>query len=312
MSKTLPNLLDRSREIHEDHVLYRYGNGLVVKTDLPLRDDTTRVLGLGVPQGAFLNLMLNFPEQVEGKRVLDPFAGSGVLGLMALKQGAARVEFVDLSARAVAFQEENVRLNGFEAHRCACIEASIEDYAPAQPFDFIFCNPPFVPTPDALAGTVTSNGGSDGNLFVKMLLRRLDLLLAPEGQAYIYLMQLVRAGEPLIAGVLEELVRNRAAELTPTQAEPMLFSDYVDAYLRAFASSREATETWARSVQDSCGTDATVEHYALHLRPRTQGHTTWAITDNLSEKYGEGLRIEDPSAALALGRVMENFLASTT
>ena len=72
------------------------------------------------PKGDIANLMLNFPEQVEGKRVLDPFAGSGVLGLMALKQGAARVEFVDLSARAVAFQEENVRLNGFEAHRCAC------------------------------------------------------------------------------------------------------------------------------------------------------------------------------------------------
>jgi tRNA G37 N-methylase Trm5 len=59
--------------------------------------------------------MLNFPEVVRGKRLFEPFAGSGALGFMALKIGARRVDFLDINHRASDFQRENAQLNRFPA-----------------------------------------------------------------------------------------------------------------------------------------------------------------------------------------------------
>lgn len=46
---------------------------------------------------------------IEGRRVLDLFAGSGQLGIEALSRGAAHATFVDSSQRAIAVVEKNLR-----------------------------------------------------------------------------------------------------------------------------------------------------------------------------------------------------------
>ena len=51
---------------------------------------------------------------VEGRRVLDLFAGTGQLGIEALSRGAERCVFVDASREAVKVVKENVELTGFE------------------------------------------------------------------------------------------------------------------------------------------------------------------------------------------------------
>jgi hypothetical protein len=83
----LPDLLGRTSEVHGEEVLYRFANGLFIKTEVWNKADRHRILPLGSPQGSLMNHMLGFPEVVRGKRLFEPFAGSGALGFMALKLG---------------------------------------------------------------------------------------------------------------------------------------------------------------------------------------------------------------------------------
>ena len=109
---------------------------------------------------------------------------------MALKAGAGRVDFLDINPRALDFQRENAAVNRFPSSRFTSIKGDIADFLPERSYDLILANPPFVPTPAGLDGTITSNGGPDGNRFVEMLLKRLEEFLEPSGRALIYLFQL--------------------------------------------------------------------------------------------------------------------------
>ena len=53
--------------------------------------------------------------ELEGRRVLDLFGGTGQLGIEALSRGAQRCTFVDQRREAAALIRENVKLVGFEA-----------------------------------------------------------------------------------------------------------------------------------------------------------------------------------------------------
>ena len=52
---------------------------------------------------------------IEGRRVLDLFAGTGQLGIEALSRGAKSVTFVDQSNDAIAIVRENLEHCGFAA-----------------------------------------------------------------------------------------------------------------------------------------------------------------------------------------------------
>jgi len=52
--------------------------------------------------------------ELEGRRVLDLFAGTGQLGLEALSRGAEHCTFVDQRREAAALVRENIRLCRFE------------------------------------------------------------------------------------------------------------------------------------------------------------------------------------------------------
>ena len=70
-----------------------------------LRPTTDRV------REAMFNLIENSAGiPLDGKRVLDLFAGTGALGLEALSRGAARVAFVDDGATARALLRRNIEL----------------------------------------------------------------------------------------------------------------------------------------------------------------------------------------------------------
>ena len=129
-SKTLPDLLQRTHEVRGEEVFYRFFNGLTIKTEVFNKNDRLRILPLGTPQGSLMNHILNFPETVQGKSVFEPFAGSGVLGFMALKAGARHVDFLDINPRASDFQRENAALNQFSSNQFTSITADIADFNP--------------------------------------------------------------------------------------------------------------------------------------------------------------------------------------
>ncbi|MDD6175298.1 MAG: 16S rRNA (guanine(966)-N(2))-methyltransferase RsmD [Firmicutes bacterium] len=82
--------------------------------------------------------------QLEGRRVLDLFAGSGQLGIEALSRGAAQAVFVDVSRQSVERIKEN--LNHTKLMKNARVVNS--DFAAflrgkTEPFDVAFLDPPY-------------------------------------------------------------------------------------------------------------------------------------------------------------------------
>jgi len=305
----LPNRVARSVASDGDGRLFRYESGLEIRTDAPLAPSRGRVLGLGTPQATLMNYMLCRPDRLAGRLVFEPFAGSGAIGLMALRAGARHVDLLDKSPRAVRFAKDNASRNGFGAKEVTCIEGSLEDFRPPDAYDLVFANPPFVPTPDAVTGTLTSNAGAEGSLLVEMLLQRLDGLLAPQGEAFIYVFQFVREGQPLVLGAIEKHLTRRSVELTPTQLHPIAADAYFAAYLELFPTHADGIGRWRADIEGRHGVGLALDHYVIHVAGRGEAPTDCAIADNLEEKYGVGLRLTfDEDRELALGRAFENFV----
>ncbi len=78
---------------------------------------------------------------IEGRRALDLFAGTGQLGIEALSRGAAEVVFVDESSAAVRLVKENLAVCGFNSR----VEQtdSLAFLERCGSFDLIFIDPPY-------------------------------------------------------------------------------------------------------------------------------------------------------------------------
>jgi methyltransferase family protein len=307
--RPLPDLLRRSREVQGEQIFDRFGNGLAIKTEIFRKNDRLRILPLGTPQGSLMNHMLNFPEVVKDKEVFEPFAGSGALGFMALKVGARHVDLLDINPRALNFQVENAALNELPRSCYRSIEGDIATFTADRSYDLILANPPFVPTPEGIEGTITSNGGPEGNRFVESLLKRLEELLYPHGQAFIYLFQIVKRGEPLIVELILRYLDHRVVELTPSQARPISFAVYCQTYAEVFPGAKDDIVRWESDLIGRYGDDLLLNHYVARVGPQADGPTSWVIRDNFKEKYGENLLVPfRDDRDLSYNRILENVL----
>ena len=80
---------------------------------------------------------------VEGRRVLDLFAGTGQLGIEALSRGAAECVFVDRRQDAVELVRQNVELCGL-SHAARIRKGDALAYLKSgEKFDLIFLDPPY-------------------------------------------------------------------------------------------------------------------------------------------------------------------------
>lgn len=82
------------------------------------------------------------PEELAGLRVADLGCGSGVLGLAALRLGAASVVAVDTDSLAVRATADNAALNGLTAQvrvQLGSVEA-LAELLEGQPADLLLCN----------------------------------------------------------------------------------------------------------------------------------------------------------------------------
>jgi len=112
--------------------------GIRIKT---LEGDATRPTAERVKEAVFS--MIQF--DIEGRSVLDIFAGSGQLGLEALSRGASRATFVDKSRDAVAIIKDNVHKTGF-SEQSEIYQADYLDFFGrfgSKKFDIVFLDPPY-------------------------------------------------------------------------------------------------------------------------------------------------------------------------
>lgn len=78
---------------------------------------------------------------VEGRRVLDLFAGTGQLGIEALSRGAASAVFTDRDRRAVQIVKDNLKTCGLTG-TVLCTDA-LTYLKGAGKFDLVFIDPPY-------------------------------------------------------------------------------------------------------------------------------------------------------------------------
>lgn len=142
-------ILDRARFIRENTTLM--SPPLVPEVQLylaheavPLWQKTEEELGeMGLPPPfwafawaggqALARHVLDHPEIVQGKRVIDLASGSGLVGIAAMKAGAARVLAADIDAFSVEAIAINAETNGVS------VEATVRDLLdqPAEACDVV-------------------------------------------------------------------------------------------------------------------------------------------------------------------------------
>lgn len=82
--------------------------------------------------------------ELEGRRFLDLFAGSGQMGLEALSRGAGSCVFVDASRDSVAVVRENLNRTGLQAN-AQVVNMDFKAYLRSNTgmFDIAFLDPPY-------------------------------------------------------------------------------------------------------------------------------------------------------------------------
>ena len=80
---------------------------------------------------------------IEGRRVLDLFAGSGQYGIEALSRGARSAVFVDTASEAVKLVKENIKITGFSEQANVYGRDAIRFVESEEKYDLIFVDPPY-------------------------------------------------------------------------------------------------------------------------------------------------------------------------
>lgn len=80
---------------------------------------------------------------IEGRRVLDLFAGTGQLGIEALSRGAREAVFIDRRADAVKLIRENLQICNLSDRAYVKNSDSMAYLKSGEKFDLIFLDPPY-------------------------------------------------------------------------------------------------------------------------------------------------------------------------
>lgn len=112
------------------------------KALLSLEGDLTRPTSQRIKEAIFSAIQFD----VENRRTLDLFAGSGQMGLEALSRGASHAHFIDISREAIEIAKKN-------AARTGLLDSSkflvsdwrnyIRKAAGKEKFDLVFVDPPY-------------------------------------------------------------------------------------------------------------------------------------------------------------------------
>lgn len=107
---------------------------------ITLPGEDTRPTTDKVKEGLFSAIQFD----IEGRRVLDLFAGSGQLGIEALSRGASGCVFVDRNPEAAAIIKQNLQKTGLSSQsQVVATDALSYLERPKDTFDLVFLDPPY-------------------------------------------------------------------------------------------------------------------------------------------------------------------------
>lgn len=131
------------------------GRGLKVPKTQDIRPSSDRL------RESLFNILHSNYEPLDGKRVLDLFAGTGALGLEAVSRGANFAALVDMGIEARGLMRENIENLGL-AQKVQLLKrdaTKLGNVSPFKPFDVVFCDPPYNKQLAQKALESASNGG---------------------------------------------------------------------------------------------------------------------------------------------------------
>ena len=102
-------------------------------------EDVTRPTSQAVKEALFSSIQF----ELEGKRVLDLFAGCGQLGIEALSRGAAVCTFVENNRAAYKITEGNINHCGFSDRSNLVFADAVSFLMRGGSFDIAFLDPPY-------------------------------------------------------------------------------------------------------------------------------------------------------------------------
>ena len=113
--------------------------GKILKT---LEGEATRPTSQRIKEALFSSIQFD----IESRRVLDLFAGSGGLGLEAMSRGAASCMFIDSSREAMDIIKANAKTTGF-FDNCRFLVSDAKNYirkaSGRDKYDLVFIDPPY-------------------------------------------------------------------------------------------------------------------------------------------------------------------------
>jgi methylase of polypeptide subunit release factors len=118
------------------------------------------------------------------EHVMEAFAGSGAMGILAALHGASSVVLVDTSAVAVSCALANAELNGVADRVAGRVGTVVSTAKPAEMFDLIIANPPLLPV-SAAVGVLTGALFDPGLASTFEFIDLLPQLLKPAGRCYL-------------------------------------------------------------------------------------------------------------------------------
>ena len=112
------------------------------KKRVTLEGEATRPTSERIKEAIFSSIQF----EVEGRVVLDLFAGSGQMGLEALSRGAQKATFIDSSREAMEIVKQNSKATGF-FEKCHYLVSDWRNYirkaSGREQYDLVFIDPPY-------------------------------------------------------------------------------------------------------------------------------------------------------------------------
>ena len=154
--------------------------GLVVKTTAKQKVDKTLRPTTSYSKQVLFNLLNNnttVKTEIEGKVIMDGFAGTGAVGFEFFSRGATHVTFVEANLENVKQLKENIAKFGISASVISAFLPNNEHIKTK--FDIIFIDPPYTEGKGKIAQTIKNllqdNLYEDGILILETLNRKKDL-----------------------------------------------------------------------------------------------------------------------------------------
>lgn len=118
-------------------VITGIARGRILKT---LEGNDVRPTTDKTKEGLFSSIQFD----IEGRRILDLFAGSGQLGIEALSRGAESAVFVDINPDAVSVINQNLKSTGF-SDNARVVRSDYFSFLAStnETFDIAFLDPPY-------------------------------------------------------------------------------------------------------------------------------------------------------------------------